>query len=83
MADEDFKSIYDSEPVKFAGDPSSTEKGEGFAAPVKRIFMGIINGVEEYLNIYPADFCQRCGHKLSRQKSGKAICPNCGMVNHG
>lgn len=88
MPDKDEKtegSIYDrpGRGIIRAGDPlpkEKKEKGDNFASPIKTIFLGIIGGVAEYLNIYPKNYCPRCGHRLHKQKDGTVACPNCGML---
>ncbi len=85
MADKDEKaegSVYDQpgRGIIRAGDSLPKEKSGDFANPIKSIFLGIVGGVAEYLNIYPKHFCPRCGHRCYKQKDGTVACPNCGMI---
>jgi NADH pyrophosphatase NudC (nudix superfamily) len=73
-------SIYDQRGILRAGDSLPKEKGGDYANPIKSIFLGIVAGVAEYLNIYPKNFCPRCGHRSHKQKDGTSACPNCGMI---
>jgi len=78
--DDELKSVYDERGLIGIGDEFPKKESIDRANPVKRIFLGIVAGAAEYLNIYPKSFCPRCGHRQQRQKDGTSACPNCGMI---
>ena len=78
--DDERKSVYEGRGLLKVGDEFPREKSGDYANPIKRIFLGIVGGVAEYLDIYPKNFCPRCGHRSQQQKDGTSACPNCGMI---
>ena len=78
--DDELKSVYNGRGILQVGDKSPREKTGDYANPIKRIFLGIVGGVAEYLDIYPKNFCPRCGHRQHTQKDATVVCPNCGMI---